>query len=84
MKSIYDYINEASLLWDIDDVLSDGDEYIQKKEIVEWLNDNFDFVRYDNSYDESELLNNPNIISVNNKGEIDLYRFRPYYNYYIN
>ena len=81
MKTIYDYINEASILGDIDDVLSDGDEYAQKKEIAEWLNDNFDFVRYNNSYNISELLNDPNKISVNNKGEIDLYSFKPYYNY---
>lgn len=78
MKTIYDYIKEASLLGDIDDVLSDGDEYAQKKEIADWLNENFDFVRYDNYADVS---NNPNEISLNNKGEINLQTFRPYYNY---
>jgi hypothetical protein len=78
MKTIYDYIKEASILGDIDDVLSDGDEYAQKKEIAEWLNDNFDFVRYDN-YDD--VSNNPNKISLNNKDEINLQVFRPYYNY---
>lgn len=83
MKTLYNYIIEGSLLDDIDDILSDGDEYVQKKEIVEWLNDNFDFVRYryNNSYKLSELLNDPNKISVNNKGEIDLDCFRPYYDY---
>lgn len=78
MKTLYNYINEGSLLDDIDNVLSDGDEYAKKKEIAEWLEDNFDFVRYEDNFD---IPNNPNKISVNNKGEIDLYCFRPYYHY---
>lgn len=88
MKNIYDYIKEASIssnkldessiLGDIDDVLSDGDEYAKKKEITDWLENNFDFVRYNDNYD---VPNNPNKISINNKGEIDLYSFRPYYEY---
>lgn len=92
MKTIYNICNEnitnslhslyeASLLGDIDDVLSDGDEYAQKKEIADWLNDNFDFVRYGARASDSIKVKNPSMISLNNKGEINVSIFRPYYEY---
>jgi hypothetical protein len=82
MKTLYNYILEGSLLDDIDDILADGDEIAEKKEIVDWLKDNFDFVIYAGNIKENEdLWKNPKNLNLNSKGEINIRDFRPYYSY---
>ena len=79
MKTIYDYILEASLLGDIDDILADGDEYAQKREIVDWLKENDDFAYvFGNWQKNQKLFENPNQLNINSKGEIDLSVFKPF------
>ena len=82
MKTLYNYILEGSLLDDIDDILADGDEIAEKKEIVDWLKDNFDFVVYAGTHKENEdLWRDPKSLKLNSKGEISVRDFRPYYSY---
>lgn len=80
MKSLYNHLLEASILGDIDSTLSDSDELVQKKEIVDWLKDNFDFVVYgETNKDNKDLWKDPKSLKLNNKGEISVRDFRPYY-----
>lgn len=82
MKTLYKYLIEGSLLDEIDDTLTTGDEYIQKKEIVEWLKDNFDFVVHGDTHkDNEDLWKDPKSLMLNSKGEISVRDFRPYYSY---
>lgn len=79
MKTLYNYIIEGSLLDNIDDILADGDEYAQKKEIFDWLKENNDFACVFSNWQQNEnLLKDPKLLNVNSKGQIDLSIFKPF------
>ena len=91
MKTLYNYIRhinisttltEASLLDEIDDIIASGDKYAQKKEIVEWLKENDDFVCVFAKYQQNEkMFKDPNQLNINSKGQIDLNVFKPFNSY---
>lgn len=91
MKTLYNYIRdinisttltEGSLLDDIDDILDDGDEIVQKKAIVEWIKENDGFVQMFSTYKENEELHNDyNKLKIDSKNQININTLRPVYQY---
>ena len=91
MKTLYNYIRdinisttltEGSLLDDIDDILDDGDEIVQKKAIVEWIKENDGFVQMFSTYRENdELYKDYNKLKFYSKDQINVNVFRPFYQY---
>ena len=74
MIELYKYINE-SILSNIDDTISKGDEVTNRYLIANWLNENGDFVSmFANRVSE---FNASSKMRINSKNEIDVYQFNP-------